>query len=696
MPASENRVVPRARLLARATAAAVVLLLASTSPAAGQQLLTPHDVARLRAVTTAALSPDGRDVAFLRTVPRDPLEGADGAAWVELHVVDAEGRERPFVTGDVSLAGVAWTPDGQGISFLARRGSDEARAIYLIPRSGGEARKIVSHASDIAEYAWAPDGRRVAFLAPEAKSQEVRDLERKGFNQIVYEENARPVRAWVADVPETGTASNARALDLPGSATTVRWSPVGARLALTLAPTSLVDDFYVGRKLHVVDAETGSIVARFDNPGKIGDVAWSPDASHLAFVSAADPNDPLEGRLMVAPAAGGEARDVLAGWDAGHVHAIGWRDAQTLALVAYEGVGSVLATVPRAGGSLQTRQVHADIVATALSLSGDGRRAAIVAEGPTHPPEVFLASVGEGHPHRLTRSNGWLDDIALARQEVVRYKARDGLEIEGLLIRPLNETAGRRYPLIVVVHGGPEAHYANGWLTGYNTPGQMAAGAGYAVFYPNYRGSTGRGVAFSKLSQGDPAGAEFDDIVDGVDHLIAAGLADGAKVGITGGSYGGYASAWGATRYSDRFAASVMFVGISNKISKIATSDIPHELHMVHERKWPWEDWDHALQRSPIYHVDKARTPILILHGADDPRVDAGQSLELYRHIKLRTQTPVRLVLYPGEGHGNRRAASRLDYSLRMMRWMQHYLQGPGGAPPPQEISYARPAVPAS
>ena len=243
-------------------------------------------------------------------------------------------------------------------------------------------------------------------------------------------------------------------------------------------------------------------------------------------------------------------------------------------------------------------------------------------------------------------------------------------------------------PLVLDVHGGPESHVRNGWMTGYSTPGQILAAKGIAVFAPNYRGSTGRGVAFSKLGQGDPAGKEFDDLVDAVDHLIASGLVDGAKVGITGGSYGGYATGWCSTRYSDRFAAGVMFVGISDKISKTGTTDIPEEEFLVHALRRPWDDWTLLLERSPIFHTDKAKTPLLILHGKEDPRVFPGQSLELYRFLKVRSQAPVRLVLYPGEGHGNLRAASRLDYNLRMVRWFAHYLQGPGGAMPPVEVDY--------
>jgi len=241
------------------------------------------------------------------------------------------------------------------------------------------------------------------------------------------------------------------------------------------------------------------------------------------------------------------------------------------------------------------------------------------------------------------------------------------------------------------VHGGPEARYASGWLTSYSNPGQMAAARGFAVFYPNYRGSTGRGVAFSKLNQSDSAGKEFDDCVDAVDHLIAAGLVDKTKVGITGSSYGGYATAWGATYYSERFAAGVMFVGISDKIAKFGTTDIPQEESLVHALHYPWDDWQKFLERSPIYHAQKNRTPLLILGGTDDPRVHPTQSLILYRYLQTVNRAPVRLVRYPGEQHGNRRAASRLDYSLRMMQWMEHYLKGPGGAAPPPDVDYAEP-----
>jgi dipeptidyl aminopeptidase/acylaminoacyl peptidase len=196
-------------------------------------------------------------------------------------------------------------------------------------------------------------------------------------------------------------------------------------------------------------------------------------------------------------------------------------------------------------------------------------------------------------------------------------------------------------------------------------------------------------VEFSKLGQHAYAGPEFDDIVDAKTYLVEAGLADPDHVGITGGSYGGYASMWAASALSEHFAAAVAFVGISDQISKFGTTDIPKEMFNVHARSYPWEDWMWMLERSPIYHVDKARTPLLIMHGKEDPRVHPSQSLEMYRHMKVRTDTPVRLVYYPGEGHGNRNTAAQYDYGLRLIRWMDHYLKGPGGEPPAYEIDHA-------
>jgi dipeptidyl aminopeptidase/acylaminoacyl peptidase len=672
-----------------AAAAALVALFALTlwTPPAlpqGAESFTPAHVAKIRSVTSARISPDGRHIAYTLSVPRRPLVDEDGAAWSELHVAGPGEAVRPFITGEVNVEAVRWTPDGENIAFLSRRGKDTTRALYLLPIGGGEARRVLKFDGSIGSYSFSPDGKRVAFTAAPPASKEKRELEGKGFNQDIYEEDDPPARVWIAALE---SESAPRMLDLPGHASAVEWSPTGGRLAVVLAPTPLVDDDYMYKRVHVIEIESGKVAARLENPGKLGQVRWNPDGSHIAMISGEDIHDPSAGRLLVAPASGGKLIDVIPGY-LGDVASFEWKDAEAICYVGDEGVVSALGEVRRDGSDRRTILAAGARLPSSIDIARDSRTLAVIAESPQHPAETFRFTVGDKELKRLSDSNSWIASLRLAPQEVVRFKARDGLDLEGLLIRPLDEKPGTRYPLILTVHGGPEAHLRNGWLTSYSNPGQVAAARGFAVFYPNYRGSTGRGVAFSKLGQGDPAGREFDDLVDAVDHLVAVGLVDKAKVGITGGSYGGYASAWGATYYSSRFAASVAFVGISDKISKNGTTDIANEEYLVHALKRPWDAWDLMRERSPIYHAGKSRTPTLIAGGTDDPRVHPSQSLILYRFLKLHGQAPVRLVRYPGEQHGNRRAAARLDYHLRMLGWFEHYLKGPGGSPPPYEIDY--------
>ncbi|MEK6675143.1 MAG: S9 family peptidase [Planctomycetota bacterium] len=647
--------------------------------------LTPEHVAKLRSVSTAKISPDGKLIAYTLRVPRRPFEDEDGPAWAELHVVDAGGNSRPFITGEVDVGAIEWLPDGKAISFITKRGKDEHKSVYVIPIDGGESHRVVSLETDVEGYSWSPDCKEVALLAKPKLEKRGKSRQDKGFKQEIYEEDWRPMRVWIAKPDEKD--SKPRLLELPGSASEIHWSSIDRRLALALAPTPLIDDEYMRRKVHVVDIDSGKTLAKFENPGKLGQIVWSPDGKKLAMISAEDIHDTQVGRLLIAPSAGATLVDLLPNYE-GHVTSIAWQDNDTIMFLLDEGVWTTFGEVRVDGKDRKTHVPTGKMVAGSFSLSKDGQSAAFTIENPSHPFEVAMMSHGDKGIRKLTDSNPWLNEIRMAAQEIITYKTRDGLQLEGLLIHPPDEQQGTKYPLIMYVHGGPEAHERNGWLTSPSLPGQVAAARGYAVFYPNYRGSTGRGVAFAKMGQADLGGREFDDLVDGVDHLIQIGLVDAKRVGITGGSYGGYATAWCSTFYSNRFAAGVMNVGVSDQISMFGTSDIPEEWYLVHSRKRLWEDWKFFLERSPIYHVGKAKTPLLIMHGKDDPRVDPRQSLELFRNLKTLNQTPVRLVHYPGEGHGNRKAAARYDYNLRMMQWFDHYLKGPGGEPPAYELQY--------
>jgi dipeptidyl aminopeptidase/acylaminoacyl peptidase len=212
------------------------------------------------------------------------------------------------------------------------------------------------------------------------------------------------------------------------------------------------------------------------------------------------------------------------------------------------------------------------------------------------------------------------------------------------------------------------------------------------VWYPNYRSSTGRGVAFAKADHGDLMGTEFEDHLDAIDHFVERGWVDAARVGVGGGSYGGYTSAWAATRHSERFAAAVSFVPIAHVATKWLTTDIPWEYFFVHyEEHWPHEQWEYLAERSPLTYAPQCRTPLLVLGGTNDTRVHPSQPFMLYRAVETSTETPVRYVQYPGEGHGNRTNVFRYDYALRALRWFDHYLRPGdhrGDAPPPLDLDY--------
>ncbi len=663
----------------------ILVCVATSISLAQEEPLTLEDIVTLRQVAGARISPDGNRIAYILEIPRTPYVDDDGGAYRELHVTDLDGNSRGYITGEVNIGAFDWSPDGETIYYLAERNDDdEYRALYAIPVDGGESQRLYSHGANIESFAPSPDGDRIVFLATDAEPTDREQLSNLGFRAVVYEESSRSTRVWTlnleADEPE------AVAADLAGSASEFRWAPDGERYVVALAPTPRIDDHYVRRRFHVVDADSGDLLNRIDTTGKLGEIEWSPDGSQIAFIGGVDASDPLEGRIYVA-AANGEGTRLLTPDYPGHIRDIAWRDNETLWYRAARGLWTEIGAIAVDGTSVTSTPPSGDPIVRSFDMAGDAATFSVIADTPNHPRELYVWTEAGGY-RRLTDSNPGLSSRPLAPQEPVTYRARDGLELEGVLVRPL-DSGGERHPLILVIHGGPESHYSNGWMTSYAAPAQALAADGYAVFYPNYRASTGRGVAFSKLDHLDPAGKEFDDIVDAKAYLVETGLVDPDRVGITGGSYGGYASMWSATALTEHYAAAVAFVGISNLTSKVVSGDIPNELYEVHLRFWPWEDWQLALERSPVYHAGNARTPLLILGGDRDTRVNPSQSLELYQTIRLRTDTPVRLVTYPGEAHGNRATAARLDYSMRLKRWMDHYLKGPGGDPPPFDLDHA-------
>ena len=666
-------------------------LLASAFLQAGQPL-SADDLLKMQYVTSAQISPDGKFIAYTLRVPR-AADDKPGYAYSEFYVLDvATGLSRPFITGKVNVYSLHWRPDGKAIAFRMARGKKAKTQVWLIPIDGGEARQITHSESGVGGFVWHPSGKKIAYIAGEAPGAREKALKEKGYDFIYYEEEWKHRHLFLQDVIDDGSSVEAQQLTDDITVLSFVFSPDGQQIAFAGTEKNLIDYRYMFSKVYLLDVAKKDYHQLSDNPGKLGNFAFSPDGEYLAYAAASRRSDHAVSQVYVIPVSGGKATNLTIPHFKGHVNWVGWKDEETILYRSGEGVNETLRTVSLDGKDrhLLLSSAENGIIFSTPSFSKNFKHFAFVGQSPYLPGEVFYWRPGKTM-RQLTTANPWLAERNLGKQVALRYKARDGVEIEGLLIYPTDYQKGKTYPLVVFVHGGPEAHYANAWLTRYSTPGQILSGKGYLIFYPNYRGSTGYGVEFAmKWHYGNAAGTEFDDVADGIDYLVKQGLADKERVGLGGGSYGGFAAAWFGTYYTDKVRAVCMFVGISDLISKRSTTDIPYEELYVHSGKKLEEMWDFSLKRSPIYYAHQSKSAFLIFGGAADTRVHPSQSLEMYRRLKMNDHPAVRLVQYPGEGHGNGKQPGRIDVLYRVMDWYDWYVKDKkplDGPLPPLDIS---------
>jgi dipeptidyl aminopeptidase/acylaminoacyl peptidase len=664
---------------------------------------SPEDALTFKRVSDAAISPSGEWIAYTVSVPRTAGDEA-GGAYSELYLVSAKtGEVMPFITGKVNVRSPQWSPDGSRIAFLMARGEKAKTQVWMIPENGGEAMPVTSSESGVAGFRWHPSGGKIGYIATTPPSKNEKDLDKRGYGFIFYEENLKPRNLYIIDVASMGggTGPGAGAADTAAapqqitesvSVWSFEFSPDGKFAAAGISPRNLIDEDYMFQKIYVIDLATKESRRLTDNPGKLGNFAWSPDGSMIAYNAAKELKDHASSQVYVIPTRGGEARNLTEPNFRGHGNWVGWKDKNTVVYRSSEGVYPTLSTVPARGGkrTVIVNAAYSGVIFDDPSSTEGFKYSAFVGNTPSVPGDVYLWESGMKSPKRLTTVNPLMAERTLGKQEVVQYKARDGVEIEGLLVYPVDYRQGEKYPLIVIVHGGPESNYSNGWVTSYSSPAQVLAGMGYAIFLPNYRASTGYGLEFALAGYNDAGGKEFDDVADGIDYLVARGIADQRRIGLGGGSYGGYAAAWFASYYTDKVRAVVMFVGISDLTSKRLTTDIPYEELFVHSGKKLEEMWQQSLERSPIYWAHQSKTAVLIIGGAADTRVYPGQSIEFYRILKMNDKPAVRLVQYPGEGHGNGKQPGRIDVLYRELDWYNWYvrdLKPLDGPMPPLDIS---------
>ncbi len=600
---------------------------------------------------TPRISPDGRWVVFVRAPVGRVGEYPESGLWI----APADGSEPPR-----ELAAAAaedreprWSADSAWVYFLSDRADRGTAQLHRVRREGGGPERLTDWRTGVGDHVPLPDSGAVVLVAPEEKDApadpRVRVVRPGAAGAPTWDTVARPDRLWLLDLP-TGAV---RPLGDFGPRHVVEAAarPDGRTLAVL---TWSVADREPGRfdpGLHLVDPATGARQDLGVPAHEPESLTWWRDEAgwHLAYLGVTPPG--LIGGKAIFEA--GDHRNLTAGMSACPVHLAESGDGRLLALVA-EGLDTTVRCLDPAGGTFTE---FARATGSLQDLSAGGGRIAVVGSTATEPEAVHCGPPG-GPLTRLGEPQ--LRGIAWGTQERLSYRAEDGLELDGLLVLPPGRTrADGPFPLVTLVHGGPYDRWADRFQLGWFRCGQWLAAAGLAVFLPNMRGGLGHGHAFAASVAGDVGGAEFTDLLTGIDLLVEAGVADEERLGIGGGSHGGFVAAWAVTQ-TDRFKAALVNAGVIDWPLLAATGE--------HGR------YDFALgsrETSPITYADRIATPVLILHGEDDTNVPLSQAELLHHALGDREHE---FVVYPREGHSIRERAHQLDVLHRTRAWFSDLL----------------------
>jgi dipeptidyl aminopeptidase/acylaminoacyl peptidase len=614
-------------------------------------------LANIVEVQEVKLSPDGRTVIFVAGDSLDPT-------LTQLWRVPVDGSEaaRPFTAGGRSAWGPRFAPDGRNLAFLSTSSDTAAPQVRLIALDGGESRELTTEPAGINDMGFSPDGTRLAYLtsAPRGPAADPIDM------------SLRP------------GATRLKLLDLDTGATTTispdtfhvwrfAFSPDGRKLALLGSRPGSFGEWRRGM-LAVVDAN-GKNYRRI--PGRwdpLQGVAWSPDGAQLAAYAlpAARYSYPV---LHLVDATGRAPAVRLVPYEHPGTDAnVAWTAAGGLVVAAHEGVRSFLTRIDPAT-SARTRLAEAwDAFGWGFSLSDSGD-AAWIASAPDSPGDVFALRRGAAAPVRLTTLNPLYSGRPWIEPRAVTWTSFDGRRIEGVLFEPPADVP-RPVPLVVLPHGGPSVHWPLSFYSDVHNPGQVYALNGMAALLPNVRGSTGYGEEFCALNRGDLGGGDYRDIEAAVDSLVAAGLADPARLGMYGVSYGGFMTAW-TVGHTNRYAAAIVGAGPMNYLSDYAQNDLTPYWQQEFIGASPWLNPEVYVSRSPIAYAKNVTTPVLIFHGAEDIRVPPAQSKELFAALR-ELGKPVEYLLYPREGHGLSETAHQVDFFERQLAWFRKHFEGAG------------------
>ena len=647
----------------------VIALLGAAQVAVAQQVPTVRQWLSLRSVGAPVVSPDGAAIAYTVTSTEWDANRYDTEIWVsrtgtdpvQLTATDKESSTLP-----------RWSPDSRWLGFIADRG--EGRQIYLIRPSGGEARRLTSIKGGVTDFAWAPDGATIAFAAVGPEGDDIVARRRTYGEFSIENADFRLVRLWLVRADTGVTPPQAHELKIGNGRTLggFAWSPDSRQIAFSHTPDPLLSSGSLS-DIAVVDVATGTVRPLVTGPGADTGPVWSPDGTRILFSTASGDTTSSfyhNQHLAVIPANGGPVLILAPGFDEDPASAT-WLPSG-IRFLAAQGTAQKLFALDPATGATRVVMSSPDVIRSA-SFSRDGSVIAIAAENGASLPEIYRARASGEQPVRVTNMSAQVAGWSLGSREVTSWTSTDGARIEGVLYKPAGYVAGRKYPLMVVIHGGPTGVSRPTLSYGGTYPVEQFLAKGAVVLMPNYRGSAGYGEKFRSLNVRNLGVGDAWDVLSGVDALIAKGLVDSTRMASMGWSQGGYISAF-LTTTSKRFKAISVGAGISDWMTYYVSTDI-HPFTRQYLKGTPWSDPAIYAKTSPITYITQASTPTLIQHGELDRRVPISNAYELYQGL-LDVGVPTRLIVYKGFGHGITKPKEQLAANWHNWQWFSRYIWG--------------------
>jgi dipeptidyl aminopeptidase/acylaminoacyl peptidase len=648
---------------------------------------TPELMLQVQRVGSVQVSPDGERVAF--TARYAVVDDSTSEFRTHIHLADAGGTHaRQLTRGDKSCDDPQWSPDGKWIAFISARSGK--RNLWLIDPGGGEAQPLTDVKTEVSSLKWSPDGRFLAFTALDAATPDEEARKKAKNDARVVDRDIKRHRLYVIPVDTPPDVQREPRLLTPGEVNVggdlfksgrppFDWSPDGSTIVFTQTRSPQANDWTTA-SLSRLDVQSGQITPLVATGASESAACFSPDGTQIAFVISDDPPTWAgRRRLAVLPIAGGETKllpETADGFGR-YSELVGWSaDGRRLYFTEMHGVNMAVMALPLDGAPVE--QINSRELSTGMSQSGvslNARRShfGFSWETLSSPPEAAVAQIDSWRPKTVSRIHGSMSFPAAPRTEVIRWKSKDDVEVEGLLTYPHGYAQGTRYPLLLVIHGGPMGVFTQ---TFDGTPASYPVAAfaeeGYAVLRANVRGSSGYGAKFRYANYEDWGGGDYHDLMTGVDHLIELGIADAERLGVMGWSYGGFLTSWTIT-HTQRFRAASVGAGVTNLVSFTGTADIPGFLPDYFHGEF-WDDLEPYRNHSPMLHVKGVRTPTLIQHGEKDERVPLSQGEELYNALK-RQGCQTEMVIYPRTPHGIEEPALLLDCMRRNLGWFARFLE---------------------